>query len=354
MSEKTEQPTPQRLRKAREDGNVPKSKDFTQILVMGALFGYALATSGETFSAFTEMLHIPARMYGVPFQEASTLMLVTLLHGGISLLMPYLLIVVVVGVLAETLQTGLLFSIKALMPKGDKLNPISNLKQMFSVKSFVEFIKNILKVIFLTVLVYMVVRDSLSPLTKVPLSGMGAAGLALGEMMKTLVIYVCVGFGAIALLDLVWQRRKHIKDLMMSMDEIKQEYKQMEGDPHVKGHRKELAKEIAMGEMVQKTRKASVVVTNPTHIAVALYYEEGKTPLPVVLSKGEGAIAEAIKRIAEEEGIPILQDVPLARALNSTAQLDQYIPSELIEPVARVLLTLRRLAQERELDNNHD
>jgi type III secretion protein U len=166
-------------------------------------------------------------------------------------------------------------------------------------------------------------------------------------MMRILIINTFICFGFIAVLDVAWQRYSHIKGLMMSMDEIKQEYKQMEGDPHMKGHRKELAREIALGEMVENTRKASVVVTNPTHVAVALYYEEGKTPLPVVLSKGEGHIAEAIKRVAEEEGIPVLQNIPLARALLGQAQLGQYIPTELIEPVAELLLALRKMAEQR-------
>ncbi len=141
---------------------------------------------------------------------------------------------------------------------------------------------------------------------------------------------------------------------MMSMEEIKQEYKQMEGDPHMKGHRKEMAREIAMGEMVENTRKANVVVTNPTHVAVALFYEEGETPLPIVLSKGEGSIAEAIRRVAEEEGIPIMQNIPLARALLGKAQLGQYIPSEFIEPVAELLLALRRMAEQRRLDESQE
>jgi type III secretion protein U len=356
MAEKTEHPTPQRLRKAREDGQVPKSKDFTQIVVMGTLFGYTVAMGGQIFSAFADMIRLPAQLYGTPFPQATALVLGTLLRGGIDILMPYLALVIVVGIFVEAVQTGMLVSFKALMPKGEKLNPVANLKQMFSKKSLVEFIKSCLKVIFLTILVYLVVRKSLEPLVQVPLAGLGAAGLALTDMMKTLVIYVCIGFGVIAIFDLAWQRYSHIKELMMSIEEIKQEYKQMEGDPHMKGHRKQLAKEIAMGEMVQKTRKASVVVTNPTHIAVALYYAEGETPLPVVLSKGEGAIAEAIKRVAQEEGIPILQDIPLARALNSTAELDQYIPSELLEPVAKVFIALEALKREREreMEQRHD
>ena len=349
MSEKTELPTAHKLRQAREEGQVAKSKDFTQALLIGALFGYTLVMAGDIFTKFGEMVSLPGQLYGMDFRAAVAMAMVALVRYGLEILLPYLLIVLVVGIFSETLQTGLLISFKALMPKGDKLNPITNLKQMFAMKNFVEFIKSCLKVVFLTFLVYFVVRDSLDTMIKIPLAGIGAAGLALGEMMRLLTINTFVCFGAIALLDMIWQRYSHIKGLMMSMDEIKQEYKQMEGDPHMKGHRKEMAREIAMGDQAAEvTRDATVVVTNPTHIAVALWYEDGTTPLPIVLVKGEGALAERIKAIALEEEIPVLENVPLARALFARAGMAEFIPSEFIEPVAEVLLTLRRMAEERE------
>jgi type III secretion protein U len=348
MSEKTEQPTDHKVRKAREDGQVAKSKDFTQALLIGALFGYTLVMAGDIFKHLGEMISLPGQLHGMDFKDAVSIAMAALVRDAVELLVPYLLIVIGVGVFAEALQTGMLVSFKALMPKGDKLDPIKNLQQMFTMKNFVEFIKSCLKVAFLSFLVFFVVRDSLDTMIKIPLAGIGAAGIALGEMVRILTVNTFICFGFIAVLDVAWQRYSYIKGLMMSMEEIKQEYKQMEGDPHMKGHRKELAREIALGEMVENTRKASVVVTNPTHVAVALYYEEGKTPLPIVLSKGEGHIAEAIKRVAEEEGIPILQNIPLARALLGQAQLGQYIPSELIEPVAELLLALRKMAEQRD------
>ena len=149
----------------------------------------------------------------------------------------------------------------------------------------------------------------------------------------------------IALADFGYQRFAYKKDLMMSKDEVKREYKESEGDPHIKGHRKHLHQELMMSGMVEKTRKASVVVTNPTHFAVALYYDDDKTPLPIVLAKGADLIAKRMIEIAREEGIPVMQNIPLARALYANAQLDQYIPSDLLEPVAEVLRVVRQVAQ---------
>jgi type III secretion protein U len=351
MSEKTEQPTDHKLREARKDGQVAKSRDFTQALLIGALFGYTLLDAGGIFRKLGEMMALPAQLHGMDFKDAVSIALAALIRHAVELLAPYVLLVLGIGLFAEAFQTGMLVSFKALMPKGERLDPVKNLKQVFTMKNFVEFIKSCLKVVFLSFLVYFVVRDSLDTMVKIPLAGVGAAGAALGEMVTILTINTFICFGVIAFFDMVWQRYSHRKELMMSMEEIKQEFKQMEGDPHMKNHRKELAREIALGEMIERTREASVVVTNPTHIAVSLYYEEGKTPLPIVLSKGEGYVAEAIKRVAEEEGVPVLQNIPLARALNSQAQLGQYIPSELIEPVAELLLALRKLAEQREQED---
>lgn len=344
-SEKTEQPTEHKIRKAREDGQVAKSKDFTQTLLMGALLGYMLADSEGIIKNLVEMMVLPSQLYGMEFRDALRILIDQSLSIFVKILMPFILLVIVVGIFSEMIQTGPLLAFKALMPKGDKLNPVSNLQQMFSMKNIVECIKSIIKVCFLSAIIYFVLRDSFQPLILIPASGLAAAGVAVADMLKTLVIYSFIGFGAMSLLDLIWQRYQHIKNLMMSMDEIKQEYKQLEGDPHVKSHRKGLAKEIAMGEMVLKTRKSSVVVTNPTHLAIALYYEPSVTPLPVVLAKGQDGLAFQMVDMAKQYGIPVMQNINLARALMSFAKIDQYIPSDLIEPVAEILVALRRLAE---------
>jgi type III secretion protein U len=343
-SEKTEQPTEHKIRKAREEGQVAKSKDFTQTLLMGSLLGYMLADAEAIIKNFVEMIVLPSQLYGMDFKDAVRVAIDQCLLMSVKLLLPFILLVIVIGIFSEMIQTGPLLAFKALIPKGDKLNPASNLQQMFSMKNFVEFFKSILKVCFLSAIIFFVLKDSLQPLLLIPASGLAAAGVAVADMLKTLVIYSFIGFGALSLCDLIWQRYQHRKNLMMSMDEIKQEYKQLEGDPHVKSHRKGLAKEIAMGEMVLKTRKSSVVVTNPTHLAIALYYEPSVTPLPVVLAKGQDGVAFQMVDMAKQYGIPVMQNINLARALMSFAKIDQYIPSDLIEPVAELLVALRRLS----------
>lgn len=345
MSEKTEQPTDQRLRQAREEGNVAKSKDFTETVLMGGLLIYTLFAGPDIVRTLTEMMLVPGQLYGMPFRDALSLLLVVVVDEAIKLLLPYVGLVLFLGIGVEALQTGFNVSFKAMAPKGDRLNPITNLKQMFSMKNLMEFVKSAFKLLVLSVVVYLVIYDAIEPLSKIPLAGIGAVGMAFTDMMVLLTTWTFLAFATIAVLDFLWQRYQYTKSLMMSIEEVKQEFKQMEGDPHVKGHRKEFAKELVFGDEANATKDASVVVTNPTHLAIALYYEEGQTPLPMVLAKGEGSVAEAMKRVAEEEGIPIMRDVPLARALMSEAQVNQYIPSELIEPVAHLLVTLRRMAE---------
>lgn len=347
-SEKTEEPTPHKIREARKEGRVAKSKDFTQTLLVGALLAYTITDSERLLSRMINIILMPADLQDMDFREVVSDVVAAMATETALILLPYVLIVLLVGIFAEAIQTGLLVSFKVLVPKGERLNPVSNVKQMFSMKNFVEFIKSIIKIVLLTALIYFIISDTIDDLVKIPPAGLGAAGVALASMLKKLVIFTFLAFGAISLLDLIYQRYEYRKSLRMSIEEIKQEYKQLEGNPEIKGQRKQLAKEFAMSESTNKTRKATVVVSNPTHLAISLYFNEGETPLPIVLNKGRGAIAQEIMRIAREAGVPVMQNVPLARSLMATAVVDHYIPSELVEPVAEILLALRRLARQRE------
>ena len=344
--EKTEQPSAKRLREAREKGDVAHSKDFTQTVLILALFGYMLGNASGLLESLQRILLIPASLAGMPFDIAIKTALDATLREALALLLPFLLIVLVIGMFSEFLQVGIVLAFKKLIPSGQKLNPASNLKNIFSKKNLVEFLKSGFKIAFLTILVVLVVRDALPQLMSVPHSGLSGLQTGVGSMLRTLLVNVAVAYTIISLADFVWQRMQHRKQLMMSKEEVKQEYKEMEGDPHIKGKRKHLHQEMVMQGAVQSARKASVVVTNPTHLAIALYYDQDETPLPIVLAKGEGTLANEMMRAAREAGVPVMQNIPLARALMAQAQPDQYIPSELIEPVAEVLRLVRKLAAE--------
>lgn len=337
MSEKTEYPTAKKLRKAREDGQVAHSKDFTQTVLILAIFGYLLTSAESMFKAMGQMMLLPSTVLGMKFEDALNVIVTQLWRESVVLLMPFLLIVIGLGLFIELLQTGMLFSIKAMMPSAKKLNIVNNVKNVFSIKNLMEFIKSNIKIAFLSALIFMMLRDAIPTLMTLPEAGLAGVGVALAMLLKEMIVKVSVGYAIIAAADFAWQRRQHIKGLMMSKEDIKQEYKEAEGDPHIKHQRKHLHQEMLQEGAVHSTRKASVVITNPTHLAIAIHYDKDKTPLPVVVAKGEGALAERMVRAAREEGIPVLQNIPLARSLMETAHLDQYIPSELVEAVAEVL-----------------
>ena len=261
---------------------------------------------------------------------------------------PVIGVAVIAAIAGNVVQTGFMLAPKALKPSLNKLSPASQLKNMFSVKSLVEFAKSIVKVVVLAVILYVVVKDGLRDLLYSATCGLDCVLGVAGKMLNQVVITAGMVFLVVAAADYFFQRGQTMKELRMSKDEVKREYKEMEGDPLIKGKRKQLHQEIMMEDTRQRVRQSSVLVTNPTEIAVALHYDPEKTPLPVVVAKGEGVLARRMIQIAREEGIPILQNIPLARSLHSDAPVDQYIPSSLIEPVAEILRLVQDLKNDKD------
>lgn len=351
--EKTEQPTQKKLREARQKGDVAHSKDFTQTILVASLLGYLWANGQAIKQGFVRLLLAPGELTGTDFDTAWPIVTQRILDEAVGLVLPFLLIVLIIGAFAEFLQVGVVIAFEKLKPSAKKLNVIANLKNTFSKKNLMEFLKSTLKISLLFVLVFLVIRDALPQLLAIPHGGMAGVETALGGLLKILLINITLGYAVISIADLAWQRFQFRKGLMMSKHEVKQEFKEMEGDPHIKSKRKHLHQEMAMQSSVAQTRKATVLVTNPTHYAIALYYDDDETPLPVVLAKGEGALASQMIQAAREEGIPIMRNVPLAHALMEHGRLDDYIPESLIVPVAEVLRLVRGLAGSGE-DPPHD
>jgi type III secretion protein U len=346
MSEKTEQPTSKRLRDSRRKGDVAYSKDFTQTLLILAIFGYLLGNSAHLVETLGEMILLPGTLLRLNFQDAADTLVMELLTSAAWVVLPFVGIVLGVGMLADALQVGIIFAFEKLKPSGKKLNILSNAKNIFSKKNLVEFLKSALKIAVLSSLLATLIRDAMPILTSIPQAGLPGLGQVMATLLKTMLVHIGLAYSVIALADFVWQRFNYRKGLMMSKDEVKQEYKQMEGDPQIKHQRKQLHQEMQQNTAVQSAREATVVVTNPTHLAVALRYDEDETPLPLILAKGEGALAQAMMDAARAAGVPVMQNIPLARALTAQGQAGQYIPSELVEPVAEVLRLLQQLDQQ--------
>ncbi len=342
MSEKTEQPTSKRLRDSRKKGDVAYSKDFTQTLLILAIFGYLLGNSGRIVESLAQMILLPGTLLRLEFHDAANTLVTEVLTTAAWTVLPFLGIVLGLGIFADAMQVGLLFAFEKLKPSGKKLNVLANAKNMFSKKNLMEFCKSFLKIAILSSLLATLIRDAMPVLTSIPQAGLPGLGQVIATLLKTMLIHIGLAYSVIALADFAWQRFNYRKGLMMSKDEVKQEYKQMEGDPHIKHQRKQLHQEMQQQGAVQSARSATVVVTNPTHLAVALRYDEDETPLPLILAMGEGALAQRMMEAAREAGVPVMQNIPLARALTAQGEAGQFIPSELVEPVAEVLRLLQQ------------
>lgn len=341
--EKTEEPTPKRLRDQREKGQVAFSKEVPGAALTIAFFGLFIAVMPSLIERIKAMILLAPRLAQEEFGEAADKLFETYMGEMIGILAPFLLVVFAVGIGACVIQFGVLFSLEAAMPSLDKLNPANYFKNTFGIKNLIEFVKSVVKVVVLSVVVYFLILGSLQAMVTAVTCGVPCLQSVMGELLLTMAIWTAGPFIIVAAADFAFQKAQFIKQNMMSKDEVKREYKESEGDPMIKGMRKQLHQELLAESSAGKAAGATVLVTNPTHVAVAIVYEEGRTPLPVITAVGTDLIALRMMRAAEQAGVPIMRNVPLARGLLEDGVVDQYVPSDLIEPMAEVLRAIRDL-----------
>jgi type III secretion protein U len=267
----------------------------------------------------------------------------------------FVLSAAVVGIAANTVQIGFLFTFEPLKPDMNKLNPVEGAKKIFAKKNLFEFLKNVVKVVFLGYLVWKIIWASVPQLLTMCYGTIDDIFPCVSLMLKRLACYTAFGYIVIAVVDRLFQGRDFTKQMMMTKDEVKREYKEMEGSAEIKQAQRRFRDEILNGpDPVKATKQADVVVTNPTHLAVGIRYRAQEAPLPKMVVAGADRIAKIIRETALEEGSPIMEDVSLARRLYAIGKVEDYIPPDLIEPVAEVLKWVKRLEEarreERELD----
>ncbi len=255
--------------------------------------------------------------------------------------MPVLLTVMAAGVLANYVQVGFLFTLEPLKPTFAKINPLSGLKNMFSTKKLFELIKNIIKMTVIGIYGYKVVKSNYNDLVGTIFSGFNSGFFLILKISYEFVLNVAIALFIISIIDYFYQRWEHDKSLKMSKQEIKEEYKQTEGSPEVKSRLRAMRREILKRKMIQNVPQATVVITNPTHISVALKYEEGMSA-PIVIAKGTDKVAFRIREIAKENGIPIVENKPLARAMYQSVEIEEAIPEEFYQAVAEILSAIFR------------
>ncbi|MFM2280386.1 MAG: hypothetical protein RLZZ444_2617 [Pseudomonadota bacterium] len=343
--EKTENPTPKKLRDARKKGQVARSQELATTISLFGVIALIWMVGSIYYQQLVGMMDTVAQLAANMDGHSKTTMnsAVAIVYKiGTGILFPILGVTIFVGIAANYIQFGSVFSLENLMPKLEKISPGAGFKRIFSVKQLIETLKSILKIVFLSVLLYYVIRNMIGPYITAVYCGMDCLMQVTVHSLLLVFAYSALAFTVVAIADFAYQKHTFTKGLMMSKDEVKREYKESEGDPVVKGQRKQLAHELIMSDQVGQARKSTAVVINPTHLAVALRYEEGEMPLPMVVAKGRNLNAVAIRAAAEEEGVPIFRNVPLARNLFADAEPGEYIPDEAFEMVAEILAWVAR------------
>jgi flagellar biosynthetic protein FlhB len=336
--EKSEEASPQRLKQARDKGQVAKSQDAIAGLMFLSTFVVLGATMQDTLINLQEYIR---GVFAVATEiDPSIPNAVNLARDSWRVILmqslPVLTVAVIMALISNYMQVGFLFTTEPLKPELNKINPINGFKQMFSKKKIVELLKQLIKFSIIAYLCYDSVHDRARDVVMLQRMPLHHAITVAGDILYRMTIKVAAVFLIIAMADFFYQRWQFKKDNMMSKYDVKQEYKQSEGDPEMKHQRKALAEELIMHGSQENVRHADAVITNPAHIAVAIKYDGEKGGAPTVVAKGMRKNAEKIKDIARQFNVPILRNVPLAQALNKL-DLGEEVPEELYEAVAEVL-----------------
>jgi flagellar biosynthesis protein FlhB len=344
--EKTEEPTQKKIDDARKRGQIWKSRDLTGVCVFLVGFGALKFSWPYVQGEITKLFHLAFEELARPALRRETIV-AFIYHGVLSTLflsLPVMGACMIIGIVVEFLQVGPLLSMQVIQPKLEKLDFISGMKNLVSKKQIVELLKGTMKMSLASYVVYGVIRDAIRMVMLSVRAEPDVALKILGDLVYTMSVRIGLLFMLFGIFDVWFQRRSYLKDLMMTKDEVKREYKESEGDPHHKAKRKEFHQEIVEGAMMENVKNADVVVTNPDHVAVALRYDVHADGAPRVLWKATDAEAEALKAAARERGISILRNVPLARALLDV-EVGTEVPEAVYDAVAEVLNFVYSLEQ---------
>lgn len=343
--EKTEPATSKKLEDVRKEGQVAKSKEIITAVSLMSLFiiikVYVSTIGTKLIDAFKEIYELFAIMTdgsgsGLPMNLAAGIIRETFVII-INIVAPILIIAVVIAVLGNMLQQKWMVTSKPLQPKFSKLSPLNGFKRIFSVKQLVELFKSIAMMIVIGIMVYTTVKKEMNLLLTFYDITLYTALSAIGNIVVDLGIKISAVFLVIGFVDLLYQRHKFKTDNMMTKQEVKDEFKNSEGDPQVKGQIRRKMQEISRRRMMQQLPEADVVITNPTHFAVALKYEPDQGRAPVVIAKGADYLAFQIREKAKEYNIEIVENKPLARIIYHNIDIGMEIPSELYQAVAEIL-----------------
>lgn len=344
-SQKTEEPTGRKLSKARDEGQVAQSQEIKSLMILVGGVGMLMFLAPAMARDITL---IGRRFIGAAYSIPMDFEHLRLVFSKVSIevgviLAPAMAMFVVLAIVANVGQFGLIWSTKKIQPKASKINPLSGFKRLFSSQGLVEFVKGILKLTLVATVSFGLAIPMLHDLEMMPAISTSAALHRIHEVAIIMALATIGVMGFIAALDYMYQRATFMKQMRMSKTEIKDEYKQTDGDPQIKARIRQIRMDRARKRMMAAVPNADVVITNPTHFAVALEYKMETMPAPKVIAKGQDLVALKIREIAEANEITIVENPPLARALYASVELDEEIPAEHFKAVAEVIGHVMRL-----------
>ena len=343
--ERTEKATAKKREEARKKGQVAQSREISSAMILMTALGFFYFAGSWLFWSLSDIL-------AGAYKNIATLRLTNVadasifslevLYQFLALLLPFLLPIAIVGFIANVMQVGFQIHTEAMALKFNRLNPISGIKRFLSLKSMVELGKSIIKILTVGSIAYLLVKSEMQEFPLLIHQEVGQILVFIARVALKVCFFVCLALMVLAVIDYVYQRWQHEQDLKMTKQEVKDELKQTYGDPKVKARIRGVQMEMARRRMMEAVAEADAVITNPTHLAIALKYDAREMAAPRVLAKGSGHIAHRIREIASEHQITIVEEKPLAQALFKMVDIGEYIPAELYRAVAEVLAYVYR------------
>ena len=336
---KTEEATPQKLAKAREKGDVAKTPDLAMLAsFVGAAAVIAIAGGWMSRNLAAELLPFIARPESISLEGHGSIDVARhVARASAPILLGVMMVAAVMGAAGNLVQTGLLYSPDKIKPDWKKVSPLGGLKRILGPDGLMQFFKSIVKIIMVGWVGWVVMKPYIHPLKELAALDPAAMLPLMVEILRKLVFATAALMLAIAGFDWLWQRQRFLKRMRMTKEEQKEEFKNSEGDPHFKAKNRQIAIQRSRRRMMAAVPSADVVITNPTHIAVAIRYTAGEMDAPVVVAKGQELVAERIREIAREHRVPLVENPPVARLLHSRVEIDQTIPEDLFRAVAEIL-----------------
>lgn len=343
--DKTEEPTPRKKEEARKKGQVAKSREFVSAvtlvgitIIMVSYGGYVLNNTGMLLEKSLDSIENFTLSEG----NVSNLFIYMVLEF-LKIILPFMAGVMVLGITANVVQTGFIHTSEPLKLNLSRLNPLEGFKRMFSGRTAMELLKSIANIIVIGYVTYSFIKGQIGRILEISDMGVGSLIEVPGDIIQTELVRVSIIAAVLGIADLIYQKWMYNRELRMTKQEVKEEFKQMEGDPKIKSAIRQRQRQMASRRMMQAVPKATVVVTNPTHLAIALKYEQGKDSAPTCVAKGADNVAMKIKQIAKEANVPIVENKPVARMLYEKVDINESIPFELYQAVAEILAVVYTL-----------